>query len=352
MLKTTDLHTPCVVIDDTIVEKNLTKTQAYFDKIGVNFRPHVKTHKIPAIAKRQLELGACGINCQKISEAVPFADAGIGDILITYNILGDNKLSDLYDLAQKCDLKVTADSTACVDGLSKTFKGADTPLKVLIECDTGGGRCGVQTPEQACELAKHINSADGLEFMGLMTYPKPDTETQTEQFLQTAKTLIENAGMTVTTITSGGTPTMYTAHKNSVITEHRAGTYIYGDRSLLTWGYTLNDCALTVQATVVSVPNDETCVVDAGAKALTSDLLNQTDYGYIKQFPDAKVMELHEEHGIVDISACPTKPKIGDVVNIIPNHCCVVSNLFDAVHYINGDTVVQTHKIAARGCVF
>ena len=352
MLKTTDLQTPCVVIDDTIVEKNLTKAQAYFDNIGVHFRPHVKTHKIPAVAKRQLALGACGINCQKISEAVPFAEAGIDDILITYNILGDNKLSDLYDLAQKCDLQVTADSTVCVDGLSKTFKGAKSPLGVLVECDTGGGRCGVQTPEQACELARYINNADGLIFMGLMTYPNPNTEKQTEHFLQTAKILIEQAGMTVTTITSGGTPTLYNAHQNSVITEHRAGTYIYGDRSLWAFGYTVDDCALTVQATVVSVPNETRCIIDAGAKALTSDLLNQTDYGYIKQLPDAKVMELHEEHGIVDITACPSKPKIGDIINIIPNHCCVVSNLFDAVHYTKNNTVTQTHPIAARGCVF
>ena len=351
MQKTTDLQTPCVVIDDMVVQNNLSKAQDYFDKIGVHFRPHVKTHKIPEIAKRQLELGAVGINCQKISEAVPFADAGIKDILLTYNILGDSKLADLYALSQKCDLTVTADSTVCVDGLSKTFKSAPSPLRVLVECDTGGGRCGVQSPQQALELAQYIESADGLIFAGLMTYPADDAEEQTETFFKTAKNMIEQAGMTVKTITSGGTPTMYQAHKNSVITEHRAGTYIYCDRSLLAFGYTLDDCALTVQATVVSVPNENTCIIDAGAKAITSDLLNQTNYGHIKQHPNAVIEALHEEHGIVDISKCATKPKIGEIVNVVPNHCCVVSNMFDQVHYVKDDQIT-TYAIAARGCVF
>ena len=347
------LSTPCVVIDDDVVQNNISKAQQYFDRIGVTFRPHIKTHKIPAIAQRQLDAGAQGINCQKISEAIPFVQAGIKDILITYNIIGDNKLSKLYDLAQQCHLKVTADSTVCVDGLAKTMAGSGTTLTVLVECDTGHGRCGVQSPEQALELAKHIHQHDGLQFGGLMTYPAPCTERQTETFLKTAKNLIEDTGLTVSVITTGGTPSLYSAEKNSVMNEYRAGTYIYCDLSLVQAGMcTLDDCALTVQATVVSVPNENRCIIDAGSKALTSDLLNKTDYGHIQQFPNAKINCLSEEQGHVDISACLTKPKVGDIVNVIPNHCCVVSNLFDNVYYTRNNQVIVTHIIAARGCVY
>lgn len=347
------LKTPCVVIDDTIVHNNLTRAQQYFDHLGVDFRPHIKTHKIPAIAQRQIALGAVGINCQKISEAKPFAQAGIRDILITYNIIGDDKLADLYDLAKQCDLKITADSKVCVDGLAKTFANASHPLTVLVECDTGMGRCGVQFPEQAHALACHIYAQPGLTFGGLMTYPAPHTERQATAFLATAKGLIEQDGIPVPIVTTGGTPCLYTAENNTVMTEYRAGTYIYCDRSLVSAGMcTFADCALTVQATVVSVPHENRCIIDAGSKALTSDLLNQIDYGHIRQFPEAKIITLSEEHGTVDISSCPKRPAIGDVVNIIPNHCCVVTNLFDHVHYVQKGRVIATYDVSARGCVF
>ena len=349
---TKDLLTPCVVIEKSIVEKNLHTAQKIFDAMNINFRPHIKTHKIPVIAKWQIELGAKGINCQKISEAIPFVNAGIQDILITYNIMGTEKLNNLYDLSQKCDLKVTADSAVCIKGLSETFSKNNGTVKVLVECDTGAGRCGVQSPEEALKLAELIDTSEGLEFYGLMTYPAPYSEVKTEEFLSTTKKLIEEKNIDVKMITSGGTPSIFDAPKYSVITEYRAGTYIYCDRSLVTLGMCeLSDCALTVQATVVSMPSDNRCIIDAGSKALTSDLLNQSDYGYIKQFSEAKIIGLSEEHGTVDLSNCTTKPRIGDIINIIPNHCCPVTNLYNTVTYVTGNTVLETYSVDARGCV-
>ncbi len=348
---TKHIPTPCVIIDGDIMRANIRAVQSYFDGLGIAFRPHIKTHKIPAIARLQLSEGAVGINCQKISEAEPFVAAGITDVLLTYNIIGQEKLNRLYALSQKCDLKVTADNTACVRGMGATFAKHGKTQKVLIECDTTGGRCGVQSPEQAAKLAQAIAHTDGVTLCGLMTYPAPDTETQVSQFLKTAKTFIEKQGLSLPIISTGGSPSLKSAHKYTGITEYRAGTYVYADRSLVSYGtYTMAQCALTVQATVVSVPNASRCIVDAGSKALTSDLLNQTDYGHIKQFPEAVISGLSEEHGTVDISACANKPKIGDIVHIIPNHCCVVSNLFDSVYIKQGDTLSQ-HTIAARGCV-
>ena len=347
------LNTPCVIIDDDIVQRNLEKAQNYFNRIGVNLRPHIKTHKIPELAKQQLKLGAVGINCQKISEAIPFAKSGIEDILLTYNIVGAEKIKHLSLLATICDLKVTVDNAFCIDGLAQEFLQYLKPLQVLIECDTGAGRCGVQNPQEALELAKYVQQCKGLEFVGLLTYPAPYTEKQTEAFFQTAKTWIEQSGIQVQMISSGGTPSMYQAHQNSVITEHRAGTYIYCDRSLLAIDdYSLADCALHVLATVVSVPTLERCIIDAGSKALTSDLLNQKDYGYVLEYPDARLTSLSEEHGTMDIAHCAQKPQIGEKVRIIPNHCCVVSNLFDTVYFHKQATVSKSYEVVARGCVF
>ena len=359
-MRVIDLSTPCVVIDQAVVLNNLQKVQRYFDALNLSFRPHIKTHKIPALAKQQLALGAIGINCQKISEAEPFVEAGIRDILLTYNIIGLEKIARLHALWQKCDLKVTIDSTACVQGLSDYFAKNNGTLKVLIECDTGGGRCGVQSPQEALALAQFAQSCAGIEVYGLMTYPAPHQEQYVHDFFSQAKQLIEQAGISLNMITTGGTPSLYhgviyTQQESTIITEYRAGTYIYGDRSLVTAGtYTLADCALTVQCTVVSVPCENRCIIDAGSKALSSDLLNQTDFGYVQQFPEARITALSEEHGTLDISACPQKPQIGDVINVIPNHCCVVSNLFDQVYFYEAKTglIHQTHHVKARGCVF
>ena len=350
------LSTPCVVIDGDIMDANIHATQKVFDDLGVAFRPHIKTHKIPAIAQKQLDAGAIGINCQKISEAYPFVEAGFKDILLTYNIVGADKVNALYALSQLCDLKITADSMGCVSDIAAVFQAHNATQKILIECDTTGGRCGVQTPEQALELAKYIKKTDGVTLYGLMTYPAPDTEDTVLKFLATAKRLIEQQGMSLPIITTGGTPSLKSAYKYThthtpVITEYRAGTYVYADRSLVTYGtYDFKQCALTVQTTVVSVPHKNRCIIDAGSKALSSDLLNQTDYGYIKQYPNAIISGLSEEHGTVDISKCPQKPKLGDIVNIIPNHCCVVSNLFDTVYIVQNNTITP-YCVSARGCV-
>ena len=163
--------TPMPVIDEDRLAANVSRAQRYLESHGKAFRPHIKTHKIAAVARQQVEAGAVGINCQKISEAEVFADAGFEDILITYNILGAPKLARLRALHERvARLSVVADSVAVVDGLAASFE-AGRPLAVLVECDTGGRRCGVQTPEDAATLAERIAAAHGLRFMGILTYP-------------------------------------------------------------------------------------------------------------------------------------------------------------------------------------
>ena len=342
--------TPAVLIDLDVVRRNIARTQAIFDNLGVALRPHIKTHRIPDFAKMQIEAGACGITCQKIGEAEIMAAAGIDDILITYNILGDAKLARLVALSERCRLSVTADNATVVEGLSAAFAGRDEPLEVLVECDTGQGRCGVQSPQAAVELARTVAGSPGLRFGGLMTYPPMADMKAVDRWLLEAKRLVEAQDMACPRISNGGTPNLSRVAEVTCATEHRAGTYIYNDRSLMEAGACeQSDCALTVIATVVSVPTETRCIIDAGSKALTSDLIGLSDYGLITQAPGARIAGLSEEHGHVDLTDTDWRPAVGDTVAIIPNHACVVSNLVDRV-LVKSDTgeVVQV-AVAARG---
>ena len=160
-----DIDTPAIVVDLNIVKENINTYQKYCDDIGIKLRPHIKTHKIPGLAKLQIRAGAIGVTAQKISEAEAIiSEGGIDDVLITYNIIGDEKLTALRNLSKKVKVSVVADSSFCVTGLSKAFEGAPDPLPVLVECDTGANRCGVISPQEACDLADLINKSPGLIF--------------------------------------------------------------------------------------------------------------------------------------------------------------------------------------------
>ena len=347
-----DLDTPCVLVDLDRVEANLKRAQDFADKSGLQLRPHIKTHKLPRFARQAIDLGAVGITVQKLGEAEVMADAGITDMLLTFNIIGAAKLARLKALNERVTIRVVADSTECVSGLSTTFADGK-PLGVLVECDTGMGRCGVQSPAAALELARAVIAAPGLEFFGLMTYPAAGKYQQAAAWLAEAKALFDAAGITVPIITTGGTPDIWHADEAGVATEYRPGTYIYMDRSQVAAGAaSYDDCALTVLATVVSHPTSGRAIVDAGSKALTSDLLGLVGHGYVVNYPEARVVGLSEEHGTLDVSACADGgPKIGEQIAIIPNHCCPVTNLFDVVHLMRDGELIETVPVAARGRV-
>ncbi len=346
-----EIDTPAVLIDLDIAEANIDRFQVHCAKYGLAVRPHIKTHKLPALAKRQMQAGAIGITCQKVSEAeAMICEGGIDDVLITYNILGDMKLSRLRALAEKTRLTVVADNTETVDGLSRFFADTSKPLGVLVECDTGAARCGVTSPAQACELARYIENKPGLTFRGLMTYPPVGQEGAVQDWLSTAKTRIEQAGLTVSVISNGGSPGMWRAQDVPVATEYRIGTYVYNDRSLQARGIcTWDECALSVLTTVISVPAPDRAVIDAGSKVLTSDLLGLEGHGYVLGRPDILVQGLSEEHGV--LKADKINLKVGDRLWIIPNHACVVTNMVDQVESVRGNSHLGPLPVVARGKV-
>jgi D-serine deaminase-like pyridoxal phosphate-dependent protein len=343
------LDTPVPVVDLDRLEANITRLQSYLDAHQIANRPHVKTHKIPAVAKLQMDAGAVGLTCQKVSEAEVMADAGFDDIFIPYNIIGEGKLTRLMALAQRVRLSVTADSAYTVHGLSKAAQGADLTLSVLIEFDSGLQRCGVQSPREAAELARLIASLPNLHFGGLMAFPMNE---HLDPFVRETRSLLENEAIRIERVTGGGTPSMWEAHLHPELTEYRAGIYVYGDRlSLRAGAVTLDTCALRIFTTVVSRPTPDRGILDAGSKCLSSDLHGLDGYGYICEYPQAKIHALSEEHAHVDFSACARKPDIGERVSIIPNHCCMVTSLFDEVIGARGAQVEVTWRVAARSAV-
>jgi D-serine deaminase-like pyridoxal phosphate-dependent protein len=348
-----ELDTPAVLIDMDRAEANLKRAQDAADRAGIALRPHIKTHKLPLFAKKQVELGAVGITVQKLGEAEVMADAGLTDLLLTFNIIGAAKLARLKALRDRVTIRVVADSAACVAGLATIFTDASHPLDVFVECDTGMGRCGVQSPAFAVALAREIIAAPGLVLAGLMTYPAAGKYQAAAQWLADARSAFADARIDLPAITTGGTPDIWHMDEAArVATEYRPGTYIYMDRSQVAAGAaSFEDCALTVLATVVSRPTDNRAIIDAGSKALTSDLLGLVGHGHVVEYPDATVVGLSEEHGTLDVSACAVKPKIGDVIRIVPNHCCPVTNLFDSVNLIRNGDLVETVRVAARGRV-
>jgi D-serine deaminase-like pyridoxal phosphate-dependent protein len=343
------LETPVAVVDLDRLAANIARFQEYTDAHGIANRPHIKTHKIPAIAHMQLAAGAAGITCQKIGEAEVMADAGITDIFLPYNIVGAAKLERLVALARRCTLSVTADSEVTVRGLAAAMQRAGLTLPVLVEFDSGAKRCGVQTPEEAASLARLIADSAGLRYGGLMTYP---SSARAAEFAQAAVALLASSGIATERVSGGGTPQMWQAHTFPNITEHRAGMYIFGDRYTINSGaLTLDTCAFSVHVTVVSRPTAERGIVDGGSKTFSSDLLGQDGYGLILEYPEARITGLSEEHGTVDFAACAERPTVGDRLTVIVNHCCPVVNLFNQLVGVRGGVVETTWPVAARGMV-
>ncbi|MFO1039060.1 MAG: D-TA family PLP-dependent enzyme [Geminicoccaceae bacterium] len=348
-----DLDTPAVLIDLDRVENNLARAQSYADAHGLRLRPHIKTHKIPDLARRQVELGAIGITCQKLGEVEVMVDAGLDDILLTFNVLGRTKTARLAALARRARLTVTIDNAVVAAEVDAAMRDAGVRLDVLVECDTGAKRCGVQTPEEAAALAKVVDGLGGLRFAGLMTYPPRASTGAVQAWLAEAIAQIGRAGLECRTVSNGGTPDLYRAHEVKAATEHRPGTYIYSDRMQSSWGFgSFDDCAIRVLTTVVSRPTDARAIFDAGSKTLTSDLVQgQEGYGYVVEYPQLVLERFSEEHGHVDCSGSNARPRVGERVTVIPNHACAVTNMHDVVYGVRGDRVERAFRVEARGKV-
>lgn len=364
------LETPCIVIDMQQAGRNIRKMQDTADKYHCSLRPHIKTHKSIEIAKMQLEAGACGITCAKVSEAEVMADAGIDDIFIAYPLVGENKLKRAYSLYKKTKRLILAvDSVECAEALSKSALKENAVFEVRLEVDTGAKRTGIMA-DKLMSCAKEIIKMKGIHVTGIYTFKSliyqgmPTTDDELAGF-EEGKLLAEAAGklnllgFDIKEISAGSTPTGEACAKTGLVTEIRPGTYVFYDQmTFIEEACKYNEIAACIYTTVVSTPTPSFAVIDAGAKTLSGDVrLNAAPFFYqgFAYVPDNDFLildRMNEEHGIIRSVNGETKLSVGDIIKIIPTHICTAVNLQDYLYaYNDNEQIDRLHrlKVDARG---
>lgn len=357
-----DLDTPAILIDLDVMERNLRRVADYARAHNLRLRPHTKTHKIPALARRQLDFGAAGVTVAKVGEAEVMLGAQPPDLLVAYPVVGARKLERLMALARQAQITVSLDSLAAAGPLSAAASAAGLEIGILAEIDVGLGRVGVQPGKAIIELAKDLASLPGLILRGFAFYPG-HIKALDEEGLQAIERLsalvsqvaedFRRARLPHDIVSGGSTPTLFHSHRVQGMNEIRPGTYIFNDRNTVACGSaTFDDCAATILVTVVSTARTNGMMVDGGSKTFSSDRLASTGeptFGQILEAPGARFFALNEEHGYVDLAACPRKFEIGERLRIIPNHICVAMNLHEQVYAVRGEEVLEVWKVEGRG---
>jgi D-serine deaminase-like pyridoxal phosphate-dependent protein len=364
MSRIEDLETPAVVVDAGILHDNIHALSRYAAAHNLGLRPHTKTHKIPEIARLQIDSGSLGITVAKSLEAQVMADAGLDEILIHYPVFGKKKLERIAKLARSRRVTLALDSLVTAQAISEAAAAADSTIGLLVEFDVGMRRCGVASPEAVKELAVAIQQLPHVEFSGVSLYPghiwdKPEDQRPALQIVsdQLADVLgvLHDSGIACEIVSGGSTPTAYQSHEVRGLTEIRPGTYVFNDRNTMDAGAcTLAQCALAVQVTVVSTVVPGRAIVDGGSKTFSSDRLLsgvKADFGYVVNHPDIHFFAMSEEHGHLDLSESSYRPKVGDRLNIIPNHVCACVNLHQQIHFHHDGVLEGCWTVAARSCV-
>ena len=360
------LDTPMVLIDLDRLERNIGRLAAWARANGKNLRPHIKTHKVPEIADLQLKAGAVGITCAKIGEAeVMIEKSRADDIFIAYQIVGAEKIGRLLKLAAHPRLKrlsVGADSVEVAQPISDAARRKGMKIPVIIKTDVGYPRTGVPSGRPTLELARRIARMPGLTIAGVYAYegqifaaksPADMRRLAGEaagRLLSTVE-LLRRDGLPVDTVRLGATPSSRITVKIPGITELRCGTYVFNDQMQIRYGSAQeSDCALTILSTVISVPARDRAVIDAGSKTITSERSSEFGvFGLVAGRPDLRFATATEEHGMIAMTSPRRRLKVGDRLEIIPNHVCPVMNLHDEVVALRGGRVEAVWAVAARG---
>ena len=363
------LRTPAVLIDRARALRNLERMQAAATARGIRLRPHAKTHKSPLIARWQIERGAIGLCCAKLGEAEVFAEAGITDIRVPYPINPVNA-DRVIALLDRTTLSFIVDHPRVAAEWSDVMVRARKQVDVLVKVDVGFHRCGIDpAPAQAVAMIRAVSKLPGLRLQGLLSHAGHAYHANSEDELRriaedeaaTLRELVERCrqeGVAIEEVSAGATPPARFSLQQDGFTEFRPGNYVYFDRTQVALGAaTLDDCALTVFARVVSKPAADRIIVDAGSKTLTSDgargFTAAPGFGVVLRddvTPDTNLLieRLSEEHATVKVIDGSTPLEPGDLVRIVPNHSCVVSNLADQVWLRDGRDV-EAMPVAARG---
>lgn len=356
-----DLETPALLIDLDIMERNLKRVADYAASKGLRLRPHTKTHKTPDLGRRQLELGAAGLTVAKVGEAEVMMGAGPADMLVAYPILGESKLERLMKVARQTRITVALDSLAAAGPLSEASRETGVEIGVLAEVDIGFGRVGVAPGDELIHLVKEIGRLPRLTLDGIAFYPghikRLDEEGMraVEEMGARLQSILEDmrwAGFEPRIVSGGSTPTLFHSHRVAGLNEIRPGTYIFNDKNTVACGAcSLEDCAASILATVVSTARPGQIIIDGGSKTFSSDRLatGEDGFGYVVEAPASSFHKMNEEHGYVDIRNAGRKFSLEERIRIIPNHICVAVNLHEKIYGVRGDRVAEVWKVEGRG---
>ena len=359
------IDTPAVLIDYDIMMENLRAMQNKANQYHVNLRPHIKTHRMPELAKLQMKEGAYGITVAKVGEAEVMAQSGLNNIFIANEIVGVCKLERIRELNRKIKIRIGVDNEYQIDQLEQVFQDEEKGMEVLIEFEVGENRSGVITDEQLINLATYIKNKKKVVLKGVFSHEghsykaksieeciKVSTESQ-ERTLR-AGNIVRELGIDIDTISIGATPSLMHTGIIEGITEVRPGTYIFMD---VGQGSGINDftkCAATVLATVISKPTEERVVLDAGAKALTSQnrsegICSTNGYGLVKNSDNIRLSGVFDEHGLIYDKEFREAIEIGDKIEIIPNHICPTCNLYEKAYLVSKGEDLKEIPILCRG---
>lgn len=365
-MKVSELDTPSLLIDREIMMDNIHFMQSHADKYGVSLRPHTKTHKMPKLAKLQEESGAKGIAVAKVGEAETMARNGLTDIFIANEIVGEEKLLRIRELAQSIVVCFGIDSIPQTEMIEKSFNGAEKKAQVLIEIEVGEERSGIIEESDFIDLVNYLKKCNNLNLKGIFShdghsYAAKSTEDCKKVYIESQKrTLLfaeiaNELGCHLETVSIGSTPSLM--HDFGVmegITELRPGTYILMDAAQGNAIGTYDRCAATVLTTVISRPTGERVVTDVGAKGITAQTRSKgicatKGLGYIKGYDEVYIDHVYDEHAIIYHEKFRNEVSIGDKVQIIPNHICPVCNLYDKAYLVSHGEVVEEIPIECRG---
>jgi D-serine deaminase-like pyridoxal phosphate-dependent protein len=357
-LHKTALDTPALLVDLEVMDRNVARMAATFRRAGVGWRPHTKGQKVPALAHRLLAAGAHGVTCAKLGEAEVMAAAGIRDILIANEVIGETKVRRLAYLCSQADVIVAVDSPLGVDQLARAAAEAGTRPRVLVEVDLGMSRCGVPSAEAAAALGRRVADAPSLRFAGVMgweghTAAMPDPDEKRAAIvtavgrLTAAADACRAAGLPVAIVSCGGTGTYVTSSTISGVTEVQAGGGIFGDVHYRDDFHVDHECALTVIATVVSRPNPRLIVTDAGFKALNSQFAIPEPIGIARDAVER--VSLSAEHGRVFLTQPSDWPAVGDRLEFIVGYSDATVFMHDVLYATRGGVVQAAWEIQGRG---
>lgn len=364
MLTTGELTTPSFLVDLTVMEENIRDAAAMCEKGGKQLCPMVKTHKSVGIAALQKQYGAKQFLVGTLDEIEKLAEHGFSDFVLAYPVAAAENITRVLDLAAKVHITVCFDGFEAAEQMQQLACQAKQKLDYLIIVDCGLHRFGVRA-EQAAALARRISTLPNLRFKGISTHPghvygvssHADIVRVAQEEVDTlerAKVLLADAGFLSEVVATGSTPTMAVAAQNKTVTTLRPGNYVFYDAIQIALGVVPEErCALTVLATVIANPSDNLFMIDAGSKcfgldkgAHSASLVN--GYGVVKQHPELVIEGLSEEVGKIRAIG-GTNLKVGDKIEVIPNHSCATANMTDFLIGHRKGIVEKMVVIDARG---